>query len=67
MPESKRCAGCGASFGCGRNDTDCWCTALPALPAAVLDGLRDCYCPPCLEAILAARRDDTPSLKQPQD
>ena len=53
MAESKICSGCGASFGCGRSDADCWCTALPELPRAALDARRDCYCPRCLAAVAA--------------
>ena len=55
MAEQKTCTRCGAAFGCGRSDADCWCTALPPLPATVLDELKDCYCPTCLAAIVAAQ------------
>ncbi len=64
MTQEKTCNRCGASFGCGRNDAACWCTTLPPLPAAVLDALKDCYCPRCLAAIVAAR--NTTPVVDPQ-
>jgi hypothetical protein len=54
MPEQKSCTRCGAAFGCGRNDADCWCSTVPPLPAAALDQLQDCYCQRCLAEIAAA-------------
>lgn len=56
MPQAKACTRCGAEFGCGRNDADCWCNALPPLPAAALDELKDCYCPRCLADIVASHK-----------
>ncbi|MES2535321.1 MAG: cysteine-rich CWC family protein [Pseudomonadota bacterium] len=52
------CSRCGAVFSCGMVDgvasDPCWCTALPALPAAALaespnspEGF-SCFCPDCL-------------------
>ena len=55
MAEQKTCTRCGAQFGCGRQDADCWCSALPSLPATALDALQDCYCRRCLADIIAAR------------
>ena len=63
MVESKICNGCGASFGCGRQDADCWCAALPELPPVALDARRDCYCPRCLAATVAAHTPSPPSDK----
>ena len=65
MSETKHCARCGASFGCGRNDADCWCTHLPPLPAGALAAGTDCYCPACLQAIVAAQASDTPAREDP--
>jgi hypothetical protein len=59
MAQEKTCARCGGSFGCGRNDANCWCSALPPLPGAALDELKDCYCPRCLADIVAAHKADT--------
>lgn len=55
MAEQKTCTRCGAGFGCGRQDADCWCSALPSLPATALVAAQDCYCPRCLADIVAAR------------
>jgi hypothetical protein len=45
-----RCPRCGRTFDCGRNTEpfDCWCRALPALPASQLDPRGRCLCPDCL-------------------
>jgi len=57
--KSARCPRCGSSFDCGRDSEpfDCWCSALPALPADQLDPRGRCLCPACLAdaAALAAR------------
>ena len=68
MAQTKHCARCGTAFGCGRQDPDCWCSALPPLPASALDGASDCYCPACLAA-LAARlaQDDAATRETPRD
>ena len=34
MAQTKHCARCGTAFGCGRQDPECWCSALPPLPAS---------------------------------
>lgn len=45
-----RCPRCGRTFDCGRHTEpfDCWCRALPALPASQLDPRGRCLCPDCL-------------------
>jgi hypothetical protein len=55
------CPRCGASFECGMVEATaqpCWCTRLPALPAACLPAPEDeaagrCFCPDCLRAMAA--------------
>ncbi|WP_081801508.1 cysteine-rich CWC family protein [Herminiimonas sp. CN] len=56
------CTRCGAPFACGmldRHDSaPCWCSQLPALPAAAIDAAAGadarCLCPACLHAAVAA-------------
>ncbi|UXY15070.1 DUF1289 domain-containing protein [Chitiniphilus purpureus] len=48
--QRKRCAGCGAPFGCGAAAGTCWCMQLPPLPVAT--PAIDCLCPACLDAAL---------------
>ncbi|MBP8307730.1 MAG: nicotinate-nucleotide--dimethylbenzimidazole phosphoribosyltransferase [Burkholderiaceae bacterium] len=48
------CAGCGARFGCGVADAECWCTSRPAL-RTLRDGA-GCLCPACLDTALVAER-----------
>ena len=67
MAQTKNCARCATPFACGRNDAECWCAALPALPVTDLDGRQDCYCPSCLASIIAARRDAAPPSEADQD
>ncbi|MEQ8495456.1 MAG: cysteine-rich CWC family protein [Gammaproteobacteria bacterium] len=55
--QEKQCSRCGAAFGCGRDDTTCWCVELPLLPGSALDAGADCLCPRCLAAALEASRD----------
>jgi hypothetical protein len=54
--KSARCPRCGSVFDCGRNTEpfDCWCKALPAVPASQLDPRGRCLCPGCLAAAVAA-------------
>ncbi|MEQ8234006.1 MAG: cysteine-rich CWC family protein, partial [Gammaproteobacteria bacterium] len=52
--QEKQCSRCGAAFGCGRDDTTCWCVELPLLPGSALDAGADCLCPRCLAAALEA-------------
>jgi hypothetical protein len=54
-----RCPRCGTAFDCGRNTDpfDCWCKALPAVPANQLDPRGRCMCPECLAAAVAAGGD----------
>ena len=56
------CVACGNEFQCGMADAEapdpCWCTKLPPLPAAQAQaaarrGHTSCYCPACLNALLA--------------
>lgn len=51
-----RCPRCGSTFDCGRSTEpfDCWCKALPAVPASQLDPRGRCLCPECLVAGVAA-------------
>ncbi|WP_321886039.1 cysteine-rich CWC family protein [Paraburkholderia bannensis] len=51
-----RCPRCGNAFDCGRHTEpfDCWCKALPAVPANQLDPRGRCMCPECLAAAVAA-------------
>ncbi len=57
------CVKCGGKFDCGMVDANapspCWCTALPPLPAALLGReAAGCYCPSCLQGLLAATQRD---------
>ncbi|HEV7835496.1 MAG TPA: cysteine-rich CWC family protein [Caballeronia sp.] len=49
-PAPQRCALCGAFFRCAQQtgDAQCWCAALPALPAGRLNPDMTCLCPDCL-------------------
>ncbi|HEX6298706.1 MAG TPA: cysteine-rich CWC family protein [Burkholderiales bacterium] len=47
MEASEQCAGCGASFHCGRDEgRRCWCAELP--PLTPVPG-RGCLCRACLQ------------------
>ncbi|MFM0740050.1 cysteine-rich CWC family protein [Paraburkholderia xenovorans] len=50
-----RCPRCGRAFDCGMHAQpfDCWCRALPALPADRLDPGGRCLCPECLAEEIA--------------
>lgn len=48
--QEKHCSRCGATFGCGRDEANCWCVALPLLSRDRLDPAADCLCPRCLAA-----------------
>jgi len=60
------CPRCKAEFGCGMReghaDAPCWCAALPPLatvpaPSASASNIEaSCYCPHCLNELLAATR-----------
>ncbi|WP_094777768.1 cysteine-rich CWC family protein [Paraburkholderia ribeironis] len=52
---SARCPRCGSAFDCGMRTQpcDCWCRAMPSLPADRLDPARACLCPECLAAEIA--------------
>ncbi|NML33427.1 cysteine-rich CWC family protein [Paraburkholderia antibiotica] len=57
-----RCPRCGTAFDCGMQMTpgQCWCRALPPLPAERLDPKSRCLCPECLAAEIArAARGET--------
>ncbi|MFC0695303.1 cysteine-rich CWC family protein [Paraburkholderia humisilvae] len=60
--ESKcgRCPRCGRSFDCGKEAraTDCWCRAMPPLPAERLKAGSRCLCPECLAEEIARAQDD---------
>ncbi|NMG33029.1 hypothetical protein GRF61_01020 [Azoarcus sp. TTM-91] len=53
------CARCGQRFVCGMNAgaEKCWCAAFPPLFAVPDEGgaQAGCYCPACLEALVAER------------
>ena len=63
------CEQCGKEFTCamrdGKDDTPCWCTALPklaledmpanAVVAATTTATRSCLCPACLQAWIDSR------------
>ncbi len=48
------CPGCGRAFACGMmaGEPRCWCAELPPLKA-LPDAGKACYCPECLEKMLA--------------
>ncbi|MDR5736969.1 MULTISPECIES: cysteine-rich CWC family protein [unclassified Caballeronia] len=52
------CARCGAPFRCGSlaGDSTCWCAALPALPADLLQPDEPCLCRACLVALIEKTR-----------
>ncbi|MDR2241111.1 MAG: cysteine-rich CWC family protein [Zoogloeaceae bacterium] len=52
------CAGCGGMFTCGAAAglPRCWCQTLPPLQAPPPDGGKTCYCPACLNKLLAGER-----------
>jgi len=63
--KAARCPRCARRFDCGRGAApfDCWCKALPALPANRVDPHGRCLCPECLAASVAeatAPRPHTP-------
>jgi hypothetical protein len=46
----RRCARCGASFGCGAQDSrGCWCALLPPLDTKSYLPEAGCLCPQCLQ------------------
>jgi hypothetical protein len=58
------CEQCGKEFTCamrdGKDDTPCWCAALPKLalediPANASTATRTCLCPACLQAWIDSR------------
>ena len=55
-PREKACSVCGTPFTCGPGTgtapATCWCQDLPLLPE--IDPSKDCLCPACLKAALAA-------------
>jgi nicotinate-nucleotide--dimethylbenzimidazole phosphoribosyltransferase len=42
------CSRCGVTLACGAQAGECWCQALPSLPAEALDPEQDCMCEACL-------------------
>jgi hypothetical protein len=59
------CPRCGAAFSCGMTDDKaaqpCWCTRLPVLPESALAAANGgkaaaCFCPDCLQALIAAEK-----------
>jgi hypothetical protein len=53
--KSARCPRCRSVFDCALHGQpfDCWCKAMPALPAARLEPGGRCLCPECLAAEIA--------------
>lgn len=57
------CPRCGGRFTCGMEAgaARCWCAELPRLVAVPAeDAVGGCYCPACLEALLAGLGGETP-------
>ena len=53
---NSRCARCGAPFHCGAGGQEpCWCASLPQVLPVPYDGA-GCYCPQCLEQVIAERQ-----------
>ncbi|HEY2019585.1 cysteine-rich CWC family protein [Paraburkholderia sp.] len=52
---SARCPRCGNAFDCCMHagPDECWCQALPPLPADRLSPASPCLCPECLAAEIA--------------
>ncbi len=60
------CPRCGELVACGMSNPDqaCWCTAYPTvLPVPEL-GAASCYCPQCLQAVIAEQTALRESAKQ---
>jgi hypothetical protein len=52
-PIERRCARCGAAFGCGIETGACWCASVevdPATRAELAERYDGCLCPACLRA-----------------
>jgi hypothetical protein len=58
--QSARCPRCGRSFDCGREarTADCWCHAMPPLPAGRLKPGSGCMCLECLAEEIARAQGD---------
>lgn len=65
------CARCGTAFDCGMVEASasaapCWCTRLPVLARSAYMPTNDdpasphCFCPTCLQALLAAAGQSKP-------
>ncbi|HDR8974621.1 cysteine-rich CWC family protein [Burkholderia vietnamiensis] len=57
-PHRARCPQCGRSFDCGAGTqpSECWCTAMPAVPGAAPPAAgAQCRCPECLADEIAKR------------
>lgn len=53
-----QCVRCQAEFSCAMVDgapdgAPCWCTALPAMLPVPEAGAAGCYCPQCLQQVIA--------------
>ncbi|MGF6769558.1 hypothetical protein P3T18_002028 [Paraburkholderia sp. GAS199] len=61
-PASARCPRCGNAFDCGMHAQpfECWCSALPPLPADRLEPGGRCLCPECLAAEIARAAQEGP-------
>ncbi|APR34269.1 cysteine-rich CWC family protein [Paraburkholderia sp. SOS3] len=59
-PKSARCPRCGRAFDCGQEarTADCWCRAMPPLPADKLKAGSRCLCPECLAEEIARAQND---------
>jgi hypothetical protein len=52
---SARCPRCGSAFDCAMHGQpfECWCKAMPAMPAERLERGGRCLCPECFVAEIA--------------
>jgi hypothetical protein len=59
-PKNGRCPRCGRAFDCGQEarTADCWCRAMPPLPADKLKAGSRCLCPECLAEEIARTQND---------
>lgn len=64
--KSARCPRCARMFDCARHAEpfDCWCKALPPLPANQLDPRGRCVCPECLATSVAGERIQRPDFPE---
>jgi cysteine-rich CWC protein len=64
MSEPASCERCGARFGCGAADGDCWCARVPVsetVRGELARDYRDCLCPTCLRDLASDVRSIRPT------